>query len=178
MTATHETPAAAPQIARWSELKPAARAFLDSHIPAYEKENFRVIGPGVNEDPASRPVIRGSHGFSVGYARIQPGRGAALHSHRTLEVFVPLNGPLTVVYGAAGEHEATVQAWDTVSVPVGLMRGFRNPNDYPLVMMAIIQDGAAGPERVEWHPSVVEQAGRAGVGRDAQGNLLPIGQAA
>jgi len=163
-----------PQIARWSELKPLSKAFLDSHIPAYEKENFRVIGPGVNEDPDCRPVISGPHGFSVGYARLQPGKGAALHSHRTLEVFVPLNGPMTVVYGENGEHEVTLQPWDTASVPVGLMRGFRNPNDFPLVLMAIIQDGASGPERVEWHEAIVQQAGAAGAQRDADGNLVAV----
>lgn len=172
------TQAPQPQIARWSELKPLPKAFLDSHIPAYEKENFRVIGPGVNEDPACKPVISGPHGFSIGYARLQPGKGAALHSHRTLEVFIPLNGPMTVVYGENGEHEVTLQPWDTASVPVGLMRGFRNPNDFPLVLMAIIQDGTSGPERVEWHEDIVQQAGAVGAQRDAHGNLVTVTAAA
>jgi hypothetical protein len=79
---------------------------------------------------------------------------------------------MTVVYGNNGEHEVTLQPWDTVSVPVGLMRGFRNPNDFTLVLMAIIQDGANGPERVEWHEDIVRQAEVAGAQRDARGNLV------
>jgi hypothetical protein len=72
-----------PQIARWSELKPLSKAFLDSHIPAYEKENFRVIGPGVNEDPDSRPVIEGPP-WLLGRLRTssaRQGRGPALPPH-------------------------------------------------------------------------------------------------
>ncbi len=166
-----QTSARGLQIARWADLKPAGKAFLDSHLAAYEKENFRVIGPGVTEDPGSRPVITGKHGFSVGFARMQPGKGAALHSHKTLEVFIPLNGPMIVTFGANGEQQTELQPWDTASVPVGEMRGFRNPNDFPLVILAIIQDGSSGPERVEWHPDVVQQAQAIGIRVDAQGNL-------
>jgi hypothetical protein len=40
--------------------------------------------------------------------------------------------------------------------------------------MAIIQDGASGPERVEWHEAIVQQAGAAGAQRDADGNLVAV----
>jgi mannose-6-phosphate isomerase-like protein (cupin superfamily) len=161
-----------PQIARFADLKPFGRAFLDSYIPSYEKENFRVIGSGVFEDPAARPVIGGNHGFSVGYIRCQPGKGAALHSHETLEVFIPMNGKMTVTYGQKGEHVVTLEEWDTISIPVGVMRGFSNPNSYPLVIMGLVQDGRDGPERVSWHQDVVNEAATAGVRLDGHGNLL------
>jgi mannose-6-phosphate isomerase-like protein (cupin superfamily) len=173
--ATGSTPApGSVQVARWADLKPSSKAFLDSHLAAYQKDNFRVIGSGVTEDPGSRPVITGRHGFSVGFARMEPGKGAALHSHRTLEVFIPLNGRMTVTHGAQGEHRIELQPWDTVSVPVGEMRGFSNPNEFPLVMLAIIEDGSNGPERVEWHEDIVRQAQAAGVQRDTHGNLADM----
>jgi mannose-6-phosphate isomerase-like protein (cupin superfamily) len=165
-------PSKTPQVARFSELKPFGRAFLDSYIPSYQKENYRVIGSGVFEDPVARPVINGPHGFSVGYIRCAPGKGAALHSHRTIEVFIPMNGKMVVAWGDNGEHEMVLEPWDTVSVPVGQMRAFRNPNDFPLVLMAIIQDGPSGPERVAWHEEVIREAGKAGVTLDDDGNLL------
>jgi mannose-6-phosphate isomerase-like protein (cupin superfamily) len=161
-----------PQVAKFAELRPFSKAFLDSHIERHEKENFRVIGAGIFEDPAAQPVISGNYGYSLGYIRCAPGKGAALHSHKTLEVFVPMNGKLIVTYGDHGEHEKILEAWDVISVPVGGMRGFSNPNDFDLVIMGLVQDGPSGPEKVTWHEDVIAEAALAGAQLDTQGNLL------
>ncbi len=163
----------APQVARFAELKPFPKAFLDSYLPAHEKENYRIIGAGVFEDPAARPVIKGLHGFSLGMIKCEPGKGAALHSHPTAEVFMPLNGSMMVLYGEDGSHEIEIKQWDVASVPVGLMRGFRNPNDFPVLMLGLVTDKEPGKDRVTWHPSVIEEARRRGVRVDDDGNLLP-----
>jgi len=160
------------QIAKFANLHPFSKAFLDSHIARHEKENFRVIGAGFYEDPAARPAIAGNYGYSLGYIRCAPGKGAALHSHKTFEVFIPMNGRMVVTYGEHGEHQQTLEPWDVASVPVGAMRGFSNPNDFPLVIMGIVQDGAKGPERVIWHDEVIAEAASAGARLDGQGNLL------
>jgi mannose-6-phosphate isomerase-like protein (cupin superfamily) len=162
-----------PQIARFSELQPFKTAFLDSYLSAHEKENFRIIGSGVFEDPSARPVIKGLHGFSLGMIRCEPGKGAALHSHQTMEVFIPLNGSMMVVYGENGEKEEELKQWDVASIPVGLMRGFRNPNDFPVLMVGVVTEKDPGRDRVTWHPAVVEAARLQGVRVDDSGNLLP-----
>jgi mannose-6-phosphate isomerase-like protein (cupin superfamily) len=160
-----------PQVAKFAELKPFSKAFLDSYIERHEKKNYRVIGAGIFEDPAASPVIVGNYGFSLGYIRCAPGKGAALHSHKTFEFFVPMNGRMVVTYGGQGEHEKILEPWDVISIPVGAMRGFSNPNEFELVIMGLVQDGPKGPEKVTWHDDVITEAALAGARLDVQGNL-------
>jgi len=86
---------------------------------------------------------------------------------------MPLNGSMMVLYGEDGSHEIEIKQWDVASVPVGLMRGFRNPNDFPVLMLGLVTDKEPGKDRVTWHPSVIEEARRRGVRVDDDGNLLP-----
>ena len=49
------------------------------------------------------------------------GCGAALHSHETEEVFMPLVGPWAVFWRAGdGQNEITLQPFDCIHVPVGV----------------------------------------------------------
>ena len=83
-------------VAREGEMKGSDLAFLDQRIPEHEREIVNVIGMSVvenEEDPALVPKIAApAHGFSVGYIRAKRGCGAALHSHETEEVFIPIHG--------------------------------------------------------------------------------------
>ena len=45
------------RVARFDELHANRQAFVDSKLPGHERENFRIIGKGVTEDPADRPAI-------------------------------------------------------------------------------------------------------------------------
>ncbi len=164
-------------IARFADLKPWSRAFLDSFIPEHQKDNYRVIGSGVFEEPSARAPITAAHGFSLGFVKCAPGKGAALHSHKTLEVFIPLNGRMVLLMGPSPDDEIMLEPWDTVSVPVGEMRGFRNPNEHDLVLLAIVQNGPSGGEKVSWHPQVIGQANAFGASLDGQGNLVVEGEA-
>jgi len=86
----------ASHVARESEMKGSDLAFLDQRLPAHKREIVNVIGMNVVEnvkDPALVPKIAApAHGFSVGYIRAGKGCGAALHSHETEEVFIPVHG--------------------------------------------------------------------------------------
>ena len=150
------------RVARFADLKRFNLAFVDSLLPEHKKQNIKVIGKGVVEDPRMAPPITADHGFTVAYIRCQPGTGAALHSHETPEVFIPLNGNLVVTWGENGEEETLLAPWDTISVPEGVMRGFRNPNDHEVVILALVgmADGG-GP--VTWHPEVLERAKETGL---------------
>jgi mannose-6-phosphate isomerase-like protein (cupin superfamily) len=153
----------ATRVARFKDLKKFNVAFVDSLLPEHRKKNLKVIGRGVVEDSRMSPPIAEDHGFTVAFITCEANTGAALHSHETAEVFMPLNGSLVVYWGDDGEEELTLEPWDTISVPEGVMRGFRNPNDEEVVILAMVgqQDGG-GP--VKWHPEVLERAKHTGLG--------------
>ncbi len=68
----------------------------------------------------------------------EPGKGAALHDHPTVEVFVPISGRWVVYWGEDGENEILLDTGDAFSVPPGVMRGFRNAGDGYAHFMAIM----------------------------------------
>jgi mannose-6-phosphate isomerase-like protein (cupin superfamily) len=102
-----------------------------------------------------------------------PGGGSNLHDHpgSGAELFIPVDGPLTIYWGENGERQTTLQKFDCISVPEGLMRGFRNDTDQPILMLAIVDGGTKGGSSVRWHPSVLERAAESGVHLDADGKL-------
>lgn len=151
-------------------------AFLDQRIPAYRREIINMIGMGVTEnvaDPHLAPKIKApAHGFAVTYARAPKGCGAALHRHPTEEVFLTLKGKWEI-YWLEGEMERAValDPGDIVNVPIGIYRGFRNISDDPdATLIAII--GGPDPGKVDWHPSVIDEARKTGLSVDDQGNLI------
>ena len=159
------------RVARFKELQPSRKAFVDSLIPGHEREIFNVIGRGVTEDTTLRPAITDARDFNLTLVRAEPGKGAALHAHTTVEVFMALSGRWTVYWGDAGEHELVLEQWDTISVPPGVMRGFRNAGTESGYLMAILGGTDAG--HVSWSPAVLERANTTGLALDDAGNLLP-----
>jgi mannose-6-phosphate isomerase-like protein (cupin superfamily) len=158
------------RVARFKALKPSRKAFVDSLIPGHEREIFNVIGRGVTEDTTLSPAITDARDFNLTLVSAEPGKGAALHAHPTVEVFMALSGRWGVYWGDAGEHEIVLEQWDTISVPPGVMRGFRNAGTEPGYLMAILGGTDAG--HVSWSPDVLEQAKSTGLALDAEGNLL------
>jgi len=68
-------------------------------------------------------------------------------------------------------QEIVLDQWDVVSVPPGVMRGFRNAGDAGGYLLAVLGGTDAG--HVAWAPQVLERAKGTGLGLDAQGNLVP-----
>lgn len=158
------------RVARFKELKPSRRAFVDTLIPGHEREIFNVIGRGVTEDPSLNPAIPDARDFNVTLVHAGPGKGAALHAHPTVEVFIPLSGRWVVYWGDTGENETVLEQWDTISVPPGVMRGFRNAGAEDAYLLAILGGTDAG--RVTWAPQVLERAEATGLALDERGNLV------
>jgi mannose-6-phosphate isomerase-like protein (cupin superfamily) len=157
------------RVARFKDLRPSRRAFVDSLIHGHEREIFNVIGRGVTEDTSLSPAITDARDFNLTLVHAEPGKGAALHAHPTVEVFMALSGRWAVYWGAEGEHELVLEQWDTVSVPPGVMRGFRNVGATDGYLMAILGGTDAG--HVTWAPKVLEQARATGLVLDAEGSL-------
>ena len=156
--------------ARFRELRPSKQAFVDTRIPEHVRDIYNVIGKGVTEDASLKPAITATEGFNVTYVGAEPGKGAALHSHSTVEVFIPLQGRWAVFWGDEGEQEIVLDPFDCVSVPVGVLRGFRNAGDEPGYLMAILGGTDAG--KVGWAKSVLERAAETGLHLDAEGNVV------
>jgi quercetin dioxygenase-like cupin family protein len=150
-------------VARVKNLKGSDVAFLDQRIPAYEREIITMMGRGVIENPDLAPHVKvGAHGFTMAYVRAPKGKGAALHRHATEEVFW-LEGDT--------ERSIDLDTGDTCNVPIGIYRGFRNLDDNPdALLLAIV--GGPDTGKVDWHPSVVEEARRTGLSVDDDGNLI------
>ena len=168
------------RIARFGKLAGTTTAFIDSRLPGGQKQNFKLVaaGKGIFENPDMRPAIQAAHNINMSWVLIPPGGGSNLHDHpgSGAELFIPVDGPLTIYWGENGENEAKLQKFDCISVPEGLMRGFRNDADTPVLMLAIVDGGAGGGGSVRWHPSVLRRAADAGVRLDANGKLMPDAQ--
>ncbi len=160
-------------VARAKDAKALDVAFLDQRIPSYEREIINMVGMGVTENAALRPNVKGgAHGFSVTYVRARSGKGAALHRHATEEVFIPVKGRWQVFW-LEGDEERTLDLdeGDVVNVPIGIYRGFRSLTDRPdALLIAIIGGPDAG--KVDWHPSVLQEARATGLSVDDDGNLV------
>lgn len=158
-------------VARFKDQKSSDHAFLDTRIPGYEREIFSIIGNGVQEDPDMRPPIE-PQDFHLAFIRAEPGKGASLHSHLTQEVFVPMSGRWAIFWGPQGEKEVILEPYDVISVPLHIMRGFRNVGDETALMLAVV--GGKDPGRVGWPDSLKAMAKDAGLVIDEEGNLLEV----
>ncbi len=149
------------RIARFRDLTPTSRGFLDTAIPGHARDVFNVIGHGVTEDPAGAPAIPDARDFNVTYVRAEPGNGAALHDHNTVEVFIPLTGRFAIVWGDQGKHEVELAPFDVISVPPGVMRGFRCVHHEAAYLLAIL--GGTDPGRVTYADTVLARAKELGL---------------
>src|SRR5215475_8248982 len=158
------------RVARFKDLRSSRIAFVDSLIPGHEREIYNVIGRGVTEDASLNPAITDARDFNLTYVQAEPGKGAALHAHTTVEVFVALSGEWGIYWGDNGENEIVLKQWDTISVPPGVMRGFRNTGTKGAYLMAIL--GGTDPGRVSWAQQVIEKAKQTGLKLDEHGDLM------
>ena len=155
-------------VARFNNQKSSAQAFLDTRIAGHEREIFSIIGNGVQEDASMQPQIA-AQDFHLAMIRSAPGKGAALHSHLTQEVFMPLTGRWSIYWGPLGEKEVILEPYDVISVPVHVMRGFRNVGADTAMMLAVV--GGHDPGRVGWPASMQDAARAAGLVLDSDGHL-------
>ncbi len=163
------------RVARFGDLNFSEAAFLDAVIPEFARKIFNVIGPGVTEDANLKPAISAVEGFNMTLVKAERGKGASLHAHDTVEVFMALTGEWVIYWGDEGENEVRLGTFDVVSVPVGVMRGFRNDSDGEQLLMALIGGDDAG--KVTWPGSLLEAAEASGAIRDADGNIVMAGSA-
>jgi quercetin dioxygenase-like cupin family protein len=160
------------RVARFKQLTPSARPLVDAVLPQFHREIFQVIGSGVTEDPSMKVPITAVEGFHLSIVKAGPGKGTGLHNHRTVEVFVVLTGTWSVQWGDNGENELTLGQWDTISVPTGIMRGFRNESAEEAYLLAIV--GGDDPGRVAWANDVMDAVREKGFDLDDRGKIVEV----
>jgi mannose-6-phosphate isomerase-like protein (cupin superfamily) len=141
------------RVARFRALLPTDD-YVDAAIPGCERSTYRVLGaqPGA-------PLA--AEGFHMNLVCCEPGKSAPLHNHLTQEVFVALSGRWQVFWGPAGERSVLLEAWDTISIPPGVSRGFRNVGDAPAWLMGMAS--GTEPGMINWPEPVRAAAAAAGV---------------
>ena len=135
------------RVARFRNLKPTGD-YLDSGIPGCERTTLRVIG----HEPQA-PLA--AEGFHMSIVQCEPGKSAPLHNHLTQEVFVALSGRWEVFWGPQGERNVVLEQWDTISVPAGVSRGFRNVSSEPAYLMGLAS--GKDPGMINW-PNQIKAA--------------------
>ena len=135
------------RVARFRDLRPTDD-YIDAAIPGCERLTYRVLLA-----PPAAPLA--AEGFHMSIVRC---KAAPLHNHLTQEVFVALTGRWEVFWGPAGERKLVLEPYDTVSIPPGVSRGFRNVASEAsyLIGMASGRD----PGNINW-PEPVRAAARA-----------------
>lgn len=158
------------RVARFKQLTPHPVTFLDQALPQHKRDIFNLIGRGVSEEKAAAAEIPDARDFNVQMSRAKPGHGAGLHAHKTIETFMPLNGRWAIFWGDQGEQEIVLEPFDLISVPPGIMRGFRNVGTEEAYLFTVL--GGTDPGRVTWSPELVRQARERGWELDASGDLI------
>jgi len=157
-------------LALWKNQKPNPQTFVDTRIEGHQRDLYYIIGPGVSEDPATNPPITDAPEFHLAYIGADPGNGAALHSHPTVEVFIPITGKWTLYWNdESAREEVEIGPMDCISVPADVMRGFRNAGDEHAFMIGIVGRDAG---KVTWPKEILELAAQTGLKLDAEGNIL------
>lgn len=164
------------RVARFADLTPSKQAFVDTRLPDYHRDIYNVIGRGVTEDPDLAPAITDARYFGITYVGAEPGKGAALHAHETIEVFIPLTGRWAAYWGAEGDKEIEIGPHDVISFPPGVYRGFRNIGDSHAILMAIIgsKESTGDGGRVAWAPQILQASEQTGLTVDATGDLKEV----
>ena len=158
-------------VARFKEQKSTAKSFIDTRIPGHERDIFSIVGAGVLEDPDLNPSIP-AQDFHLSIVKAEPGKGASLHSHLTQEVFMPLTGRWAVYWGPKGDKEVILEPYDVISLPIYVMRGFRNAGTQTALLLAVV--GEHDPGKVGWPAEMKRKARSAGFELTDEGTFREI----
>ena len=89
-----------------------------------------------------------------------------------MEVFIPLTGRWSILWGNQGENEVELGPYDVVSVPISVMRGFRNVSDQEALLLVVL--GGTDPGQVEWTGDVLGAVEKEGFGFDSNGKIKQL----
>ncbi len=149
--------------------------FIDKALPGGGAEVAPVIGYGITQNREHAAPITNPHGFSTEWLRLQPGQSVGPFAIDEKMVLIGHKGQFRLEFAEGAGVD--VDAWDTYSVPGGVMRTISAVGD-TLVEILVVVSGDHR-KRPTFAPDVIEAAIGAGFGLDAGGfvakaSLLPV----
>ena len=130
-------------------------------VPEAARDIFlaRKIMPIVLEQTqnafGSVAAIYGAAGLTMNISVCPPGQGPGLHAHhKTFETFFVLEGKFEFSVNDDGSEKVVLNKWDTLSVPPGVCRGFRNIDSKDSTLMTVITGGVHDRNDISLPPSI------------------------
>lgn len=160
---------------RWVE-----RPFLCSGLPGGSAQLAPVIGYGMVEDRRVTPPLHEPHNFNLAWLRATTGEGMLRHRHGATQVVTVKSGRWQVRLNTDGDEQSVdLGPQDTLSIPAGAWRSFTmvdpaaGRSATPGWGELLVVNGGDGRVSLEWDPTVIADARRAGKVLDANGYLAP-----
>jgi len=144
---------------RFNNLTPSPRAFLDCALPGHVRTLYSALGAGTDDEQLEGTAVEQALNYHIDFIKAEPGNGAALHSHGSEETFIALTGEWEVACGDHGEEAITLQPFDGIVLPPGVMRSFSNVGSSEATLMAVL--GAHNVGHVTWARKLKEPFGEA-----------------
>jgi len=161
----------AQRTARFDKLQAMSTLKDSAVVPQEARDIFlaRKIMPIVLEQTqnafGSVAAIYGAAGLTMNISVCPPGQGPGLHAHhKTFETFFVLEGRFEFSVNDDGGQKVVLDKWDTLSVPPGVCRGFRNIADKDSVLMTVITGGVHDRNDISLPPSIGERIDAFGPG--------------
>ena len=158
------------RVSRFAALKPLP--IQNAAIPekardvVYARKLLSVIGLETSTPISAQAPIIGAAGMTMTLAVCPPGQGPGLHAHvQTYETFTVLKGRFEVSWNDDGSERVVLEQFDTISVPPGVCRAFRNVGEEEGILQVLITGGVHDMNDIGFTPAAKRQieAVRAGM---------------
>ena len=154
------------RVSKFKTLKPLSIQ-KDTNIPlegrdvVYARQLLSVIGldPKEGSTPinSGAPIV-GAGGITMTLAKCPPGQGPGLHNHvNTVETFTVLEGRFDVCWNDDGSGTVTLERFDTISVPPGVCRSFKNSGETDGLLQVIISGGVHDMNDIAFTPAAADK---------------------
>lgn len=161
------------RISRFSALKPLP--IQNEAIPeqardvVYARKLLSVIGLETSTPINAKAPITGAAGMTMTLAVCPPGQGPGLHSHvQTYETFTVLKGRFEVSWNDDGSERVVLEQFDTISVPPGVCRAFRNVGAEEGILQVLITGGVHDMNDIGFTPEAKQRIDAVGPGISAE----------
>jgi quercetin dioxygenase-like cupin family protein len=145
------------RVARFADLAPLPTQ-TDPGVPlaakdvVYARKLLSVIGLEDGATPiSSNALVKGAAGMTMTLAVCPPGQGPELHAHlQTYETFTVLRGRFEVRWNDDGAERLALEELDTISVPPGVCRAFRNIGETEGILQVLITGGVHDMQDIDF----------------------------
>lgn len=143
--------------------------FIDMGLEGCGAEIAPVIGHGISQNRDHTARITNPHGFSMEWLKLQPGQKLSPFTLDEKMVLIPRDSGVRAILNDAADVILDLGAWDTCSIPSGVVRAFENVGEHAVEMLVIVSGDHQKRPRFRRH--VIEAAFANGDALDAQGHV-------